>query len=49
MYKIINGKRYGTETGVFIANWSNGLGGDDPERVFEALYKIGRASCRARG
>ena len=39
MYKIINGKRYGTETGVFIANWSNGLNGDDPERVFEALYK----------
>lgn len=39
MYKIINGRRYGTETASFIAEWSNEFDCSDPEHAREALYK----------
>jgi hypothetical protein len=37
--KIIDGKRYNTETATEIANWSNGLGYSDFRFVEESLYR----------
>lgn len=39
MKKIINGKRYDTETAIEVANHFNGLGQGDFSRVDESLYK----------
>ena len=39
MKRIINGKRYNTETAEELHNWSNGLGGSDFRNRDESLYR----------
>lgn len=39
MKKIINGKRYNTETAEALAKWNNGLGPRDFNHVYETLYR----------
>ena len=39
MEKIINGKRYNTETAALVGCWDNGLKRDDIEWKRETLYK----------
>lgn len=39
MKKIINGKRYDTETAGLIGEWGNGLSHSDFNRCEESLYK----------
>lgn len=42
MKKIINGKRYNTETAEFVAGYSNGTGRGDFRYVSEDLYRTPR-------
>ena len=39
MKKIINGKRYNTETATKIAQYHNGLGASDFNYLYEQLYR----------
>jgi hypothetical protein len=39
MLKIIEGKRYNTETAAEIAKWSNGYGSSDFKYCWERLYR----------
>lgn len=39
MEKIINGKRYNTETAILVGRWNNNLPHDDFEWCAESLYK----------
>ena len=39
MKKIINGKRYDTETATEIGSWDNGLSNSDFDNCSETLYK----------
>ena len=39
MKKIINGKKYNTETAESVAEWDNGLGYGDFGRCAETLYR----------
>lgn len=39
MEKIINGKRYNTETAILVGRWNNNLPHDDFEWCDESLYK----------
>ena len=39
MKKIVNGKRYDTETATGIASWSNNLGTSDFHYIEEILYR----------
>ena len=38
MKKIIEGKRYDTDTATLIASYNNGLGGGDFNHVYEKMY-----------
>jgi len=42
--KIINGKRYDTETAKEVAGYRNGLGGNDFRNISENLYKTKKGS-----
>tara|TARA_Y100001973_G_C5189012_1_gene329690 strand:+ start:1524 stop:1835 length:312 start_codon:yes stop_codon:yes gene_type:complete len=44
MLKIIDGKRYDTETATEVASYWNGLGGGDFGRVEESLYITAKGS-----
>lgn len=44
MKKIIDGKRYDTETATLIASWDNGYFGNDFKRCEEDLYRTERGS-----
>ena len=39
MKKIINGKKYDTETATVVAEWSNGRNYGDLYRCYETLYR----------
>ena len=39
MKKIINGKKYDTETAALVAEWDNGRYGSDFDRCSEKLYR----------
>lgn len=39
MIRIIDGKRYNTETAELLAEWNNGLGPSDFHNCSEELYK----------
>lgn len=39
MRKIIDGKKYDTETAEQVGEWDNGLCGNDFNYVYEALYR----------
>ena len=39
MKKIINGKKYDTETAKWLGDYWNGLGGNDFKKLFETLYQ----------
>jgi len=39
MKRIIDGKRYDTDTAKEVANWSNGLGYSDFSHCIEELYR----------
>lgn len=39
MKKIINGKKYDTDTAKCVGDWTNGYGGNDFHYVSESLYR----------
>lgn len=49
MRKIINGKRYDTETAQVVAKWCNGLSTTDFHRVDETLYRTKRGNWFIHG
>jgi hypothetical protein len=44
MKRIIDGKKYDTETAVCIASWHNGYYGGDFKRCEESLYRTQKGS-----
>lgn len=44
MKKIVNGKRYDTDTAAEIASYHNGLGRSDFRHVSESLYRTPRGN-----
>lgn len=44
MKKVVDGKRYNTETAEVVAEYYNGLGCGDFRRVDEALYRTNKGS-----
>ena len=44
MLKIIDGKRYDTETATEVASYGNGLGGSDFRNFVETLYKTAKGA-----
>jgi hypothetical protein len=49
MKKIIDGKRYDTDTAENVAKWGNGLHDGDFKHVYEKLYRTSKGSWFLHG
>ena len=49
MKKVINRKVYNTETAILIAEWDNGIYGNDFRSYYENLYKTKKGAWFLKG